>query len=203
MSQSVFYHSEKRSCLFVRCMCFMQHSCWPLSSPVPQICSWFSNLQPPRDLRGETHISSHLGCVVQSSAQEDSCFCVREKLQGKGALESCWPPLWCPWTPCFWGQTSSCSTNHLCLFPPFYFVFIIFTSSHSVWHFFLPYNLLPVFSILNPIHLCLWRGMHWFVCLDRLRQSCTSALNSDHTSITSVGKDMLNAAKIRRDSGHP
>lgn len=90
-----------------------------------------------------------------------------------------------------------------CVFFPPLFVFIIFTSSHSIWHFFLPYNLLPVFSILNPIHLCLWRGMHWFVCLDRLPQSCTSALNSDHTSITSVGKDMLNAAKIRRDSGHP
>lgn len=96
----------------------MQHSCWPLSSPVPQICSWFSNLQPPRDLRGETRISPHLGCVVQSSGQEDACFCVREKLQCKGALESCGPPLWCLWTPCFWGQTSTCSTNHLCLFPP-------------------------------------------------------------------------------------
>lgn len=112
------------------CMCFIQHSCWPLSSPLP-------------------------------------------------------------------------STNMLSIFFAFYFVFIIFTSSHSVWHFFLPHNLLHIFSILNTIHFCLWREMHWFICLDRHPQSCTSTPGSDHTSITSVDKDVLHAAKIRKDSGHP
>ena len=105
-------------------MCFIQHSCWPLSSPLPKICIWFSDLQPPFwTRRWDSHViaSGVRGLVT--------CSCNREKLQCKGALESCGTPPRCLWMPCFWAQTSTHSTNHLCLF-----------------------SLSPLFSSFLPLH---------------------------------------------------
>lgn len=110
-SQSFTMVRRAHVCVY---MCFIQHSCWPL----PKICSWFLDLQPPSDLRGETHISSHLVCVDQSLGQEDACSCDREKLQCKVHWRAA--DLHCSAGECLvsWGQTSTCSTNQLCLFSP-------------------------------------------------------------------------------------
>lgn len=173
-------------------MCFIQHS-WV--SPL----SFFQNLQlilrpsASSDLRGETHISPHLVCIGWSTQQGEVI------VQGctGGLLTSTAVPV-----NAFF-LISNFYLQHKPVVPFFLSLlcFHHFLPLHSLWHFFLPHNLLPVFSILNPIHLCLWRGT--FIYLDRLPKSCTSALNSGHTSTTPVGKDILNATKIRRDFGHP
>lgn len=107
---------------------------------------------------------------VLGAGQENAQSCHWEKLQSKGALESC-RPFHCG--ACFWEQMQHKLFVSLLL----YLVFIIFDSFTFFWAFFLTYDLLPIFFILNPTYLCLWKGMHWFVCLDRLSLSCASALN--------------------------
>lgn len=80
-------------------------------------------------------------------------------------------------------------------FSPLYFGLIIFTSSHSVWHFFLPHNFLPVFFILNPIHIfCQGECIGWYARTDP--QSSTSVINSDHISTTSMGKKQRSGGNL-------
>lgn len=83
-----------------------------------------------------------------------------------------------------------------------YFVFVIFDSFTFCLVFFLTHNLLLIFSILNSTYLCLWKGMHWFACLESTPFELCFSTQFRSCSNTSVSRDILNATKIRRDSGN-
>lgn len=83
-----------------------------------------------------------------------------------------------------------------------YFVFVIFDSFTFCLVFFLTHNLLLIFSILNSTYLCLWKGMHWFACLESTPFELCFSTQFRSCSTTSVSRDILNATKIRRDSGN-
>lgn len=125
----------------------------------------------------KTPISFHsMHEPVLGAGQKNAQSCDWEKLQREGALESC-RPLHSGACEFLFSERKCHLKHKLVVSLPLYFVFIIFDSFTCCLAFFLTRNLLAIFSTLNPTYLCLWKGVHWFVCLDKLPLSCASALN--------------------------